>query len=78
MTYLLCIVLHVVCVAECLTFDIKLAILFLILSHIFHFQVELFTAPIQKKEANEKLRMPAFLAKEVKCNLYGHSVTDSA
>ncbi|KAK7099050.1 hypothetical protein V1264_003246 [Littorina saxatilis] len=26
--------------------------------------VELFTAPIQKKEANEKLRMPAFLAKE--------------
>ena len=29
-------------------------------------QVELFTAPIQKKEANEKLRMPAFLAKEVK------------
>ena len=33
------------------------------------FQVELFTAPTQKKEATEKLHMPNFLAKEVNLNL---------
>ena len=38
----------------------------MIVLFLFMFQVELFTAPIQKKEANEKLRMPAFLAKEVR------------